>query len=207
MKKYTLFLPCLVVLCTIIAVQAMELQELPSDDIVVYKATEKDIPALISMSNEVLNEFFKPTLVTAYPEYTQDACDELFKQFDIFFEKFLKDATEVDNNNHCILIASHKTQQERLGLCAFTKEEDSILIEYLIVPQQLRGKGIGRELLKNVFLTYTDIAKCCLYTLAKGNQKTHTFYEKLGFTSTKEPITIVEAVPYSHIMYALEIKK
>ena len=39
------------------------------------------------------------------------------------------------------------------------------------------------------------------------NEKTHAFYERYGFTTTKEPHSLLESAPNTHIIYTLNIKK
>jgi ribosomal protein S18 acetylase RimI-like enzyme len=196
--------------CFVFSLSAMEQQ---SYEFAISRAQEKHIPALTVLSNEVLDEFFKPTMTSTYSQYSSthdmEALHRFFNDIAGFFEKFFIKATgSIKNNNDHILIASRNDNPDKiLGLCAFTKEENSIFIQYLIVSQKLRGKRIGRTLLNNALSMYKDVAVCKLVTLAHGNDATHAFYEQLGFTSTKEICTIVDYLPNTHIMYQLDIRQ
>jgi GNAT superfamily N-acetyltransferase len=175
----------------------------------IKSAQEEHITAIQSLNEEVLDDFFKPTMIREYSnDNSIESLNLFFGKFDTFFESFIEKATQNDDqNNEHILIASSKEDPDKIvGLCAFTKEENSIFIEYLIVSSKLRGKGIGKDLLKKALLTFDDIASCKLHTLARGNDAVHAFYEHLGFTSTKELCSMDECLPNSHILYQLDRK-
>jgi ribosomal protein S18 acetylase RimI-like enzyme len=192
--------------CFIFTLGAMEKQ---SNELFIGMAEEKHIPALTALSDEVIEEFFKPVMYKEYTDYPEGSLETWFNACDSFFEDFFKKATSnIENNNDYILIAStNKESDTLLGLCACTKEEQSIFINYLIVSQHLRGKGIGKALVHKALSTYGDISSCKLVTLARGNEAAHAFYEKFGFTSTKELCDAHESMPKTHFMYQLDIKK
>lgn len=183
-----------------------------STDVSIQFAQQKDIPALTAIHQEVRNEFFKPTMATGYPEYfahNTEFLDECFNEVDGLLAELFKESTnDTDNNMHILIATDNEEPNKILGLCAFKKAEaDSIFIDYLIVSQPSRGKGIGKALLNNALSTYKDINSCSLATLANNNAAVHAFYERCGFTSTKELCTALERVPNTHIMYQLNIKK
>ncbi len=185
---------------------AMEQQ---SNELFIDFAQEKHIPALTALSNEVLDDFFKPTMIREYSDYPPEAIQEFFDTADIIFEELFKKATStIENNKDRILIAStNKESDNLLGLCAFKKQGSLLFIDYLIVSQQLRGKGIGKTLLAKALSTYNDVKLCQLVTFARGNEATQAFYEKLGFTSTKELCGGLPCMPNTHFLYELAIKK
>jgi len=202
MKKIIIISFCFFV----IALHAMEQQ---SHELFIDFAQEKHIPAITTLSDEVWDDFFKPTMIREYSDYPPEAIQEFFDTADIVFEELFKKATSnIENNKDRIVIAStNKESDNLLGLCAFTKQENLLFINYLIVSQQLRGKGIGKALLSKALSTYNDVTVCKLVTLARGNSATQAFYEKLGFTSTKELCGGLPCMPNTHFLYELAIKK
>jgi len=169
-----------------------------------------DIPALCALNENVLDEYFGPTLITGYPEYFANNEPLLLQFNDSWNEMFKTLLNEGINNldNHHILVASHNEDPNNIiGLCAFTKENDSIYLQYLIVSEKSRGQGTGKKLLDNALSMYPDVRTCWLETIANANEKTHAFYERYGFTTTKELYTLVEYVPNTHIIYTLNINK
>lgn len=190
----------------IFTLSAMEQQ---SSEFFIGMAQEKHIPELTALSDEVIEEFFKPVMYKEYTDYPTESIDAFFSAADSFFKEFfIKATSNVENNNDHVVIASSNQEPDKLlGLCAFEKNEDFIFIDYLIVSQQLRGKGLGKALLHKALSTYKDINSCKLVTLARGNEATQAFYEKLGFTSTKELCDAHESLPKTHFMYQLDIKK
>lgn len=171
------------------------------------------MPALIALSEEVVNEFFKPTMIAGYPDnlsiQNPEILDQFFNEVDTFWQDFSRKATNnIENNNDRILIASHNAEPDKiLGLCAFIKKENCLDIEYLIVSQQARGKGIGKALAMKALAIYEDITVCKFATLAKGNDAMQALYERYGCKSTKEVCTALKSIPNTHFMYQLDIKK
>ena len=206
MKKFTIIIS----FCFIFTLRAMEEQ---SNEISIEFAQRNHIPALIALSREASDEFFKPAMVAGYPDnpsiQNPEVLNEFFNEIDVLWGELLEKATSnVDDTGNCVLLASHNADPDKiLGFCAFSKENASLFIQYLVVSQQLRGKGIGKALLNKALSTHEDITVCRLVTLAYGNAATHAFYEHLGFTSTKELCTAVERIPNTHFMYQLDINK
>lgn len=202
MKKFTIIIS----FCFIFTLNAME--QHPHEFSIGF-AQEKHIPALKALSEEVTDEFFKPTMIREYSDYPPESLHTFFNELDRAVEELFRKATSnLDNSDDHIVIASHNEDPDKiLGLCAFTKKENLLFVQYLIVSQQLRGKGIGKALLNKVLSIYEDLTVCGLVTLARGNAAAHAFYEHLGFTSTKELCAALECMPNTHIMYQLDIKK
>jgi ribosomal protein S18 acetylase RimI-like enzyme len=182
-------------------------------DISIRFAEHKDIPGILDLSKTVIEEYFKPTIRKGYPHYF-DHNEMLFNEF--FDEAINAHQTmlthvvnEQDNSTWRILIAAeNNTSDKILGLCLSKKEGDSVHIEYLIVAQESRSKGIGKALLDQTILTYPEVHTYTLATIAaQSNERTQAFYERYGFTSNKELITLDKRIPNAHIIYELNIKK
>jgi predicted GNAT family acetyltransferase len=199
-------------LCFIATLGAME--QLPGG-ISISRAQEKHIPAITALSNEVSNEFLRPLYATEYPgnpfAQNTELLDTFFDKFDIGFANHLKNAiSNAENNNaHVLLALDNEDLDKILGICTFTKKEDSIYINSMFVSQYLRRKGIGKALLKAALSTYTDITFCQFKTFAFGNEQMHKPCEHYGFIN-KGITTLAmmpEGTPATHILYQLDIKK
>lgn len=194
-------------------ISTLSAMEQPSHEIVISHIQQKDVPAIITLHKQVSDEYFRPAMLAGYLDnplvQNPETLNKFFNGIDVFIELFsTKAINDTGHNKDCILIASNKEKTDSpLGFCAFIKEESSIFILYLLVSQQARGEGIGKALINSALSMYKDIVVCRLVTLAYGNESTHMFYERLGFTSTKELCTAVECIPNTHIMYQLDIKK
>lgn len=202
MKKLTLIIS----FCFVFTLGAMEKE---ANELFIGMAQKEHISALTALSDEVIEEFFKPVMYKEYADRPTESLDAFFSAADNFFKEFfIKATSNVENNHdHVVIASTNKEPEKLLGLCAFEKQEDLIFIDYLIVSQKLRGKGIGKALLHKALSTYGDISSCKLVTLARGNEATQAFYEKFGFTSTKELCDAHESLPKTHFMYQLDIKK
>jgi predicted GNAT family N-acyltransferase len=181
-------------------------------DIPIRPAEQKDIPGMLTLSSTVLEEYFKPTIRAGCPQLAHDEtlCNEFFNEADNAYHAILTQvASEQNHDNYHILIASKsKNPDNILGLCLFKQETDSIHIAYLIVAQESRGKGIGKALLDHTISAYPEVYKYTLATLAaQSNAQTQAFYERYGFTTNKELITLDERIPHAHIIYELNLKK
>lgn len=175
-------------------------------------AQQKDVPACTALHKKVSNEFFKPTITTGYPDYfanNKELLHDFFNEIDNLFNQALTSATNnTENNKQHFLIASDLHKPDKiLGLCAFRKKDDSIFIDYMIVDEQSRKKGIGKTLFNIALITYKDVTSCKLETLNNGNEAMHKLYERYGFVSTKQPCTVYDRTPDTHIMYELNLKK
>lgn len=193
-------------LCCIVTLQAMEESQ---HRIVINKPQSHHIPAMIDLSNQVIVDFFKPTMHKAFPEYDKEVIESFFDGVPDFFDDFFKKVTaDTENNNYVALIASDAQEPDAIiGLCTFIKQNKCLYLEYLIISQQLRGKGIGKALVSKALSMYNDITECELVTFARNNEGTQKFYEKLGFTTTRELYTIKECMSDTHIKYHLAIAK
>jgi ribosomal protein S18 acetylase RimI-like enzyme len=206
MKKFIIIIS----FCLISTLRTME--QLPNEVLIDF-AEQKHIPALKALSDEVVNEFFKPAMIAGYSDNPSVQNPEVLNQFfdgiDAMWDELLEKATSsIENNGNRVLTASTKEEPDKiLGCCAFTKEDTTLYIQYLIVSKQARGKGIGKALANNALSMYKDITSCKFDTLAYGNDEIQALYERHGCTSTKELSTAVACIPNTHIMYQLDIKK
>lgn len=181
-----------------------------SNEFSIKSAEQKDIPALISLNEELLDEYFGPTLVAGYPEYfsyDEPLLYEFRNGWNYMFEYILEKGINHSENSHILVVSDNNNPDTIIGLCAFAKEENTIHLEYLIVSQKMRNKGIGKMLLNASLTLYDDVTTCWLETIANANENTHAFYERYGFKSTKEPHALVEGAPSTHIYYTLNIRK
>lgn len=194
--------------------------ELPSG-IVISRVQESQMPALISFNKKIIEDFFKPLMLTKHPENpfpkNKFLLDTFLNKLDSGFETHLKDAvTYVEyknddviihmNNNAHVMVASHKDLSNILGFCAFTKMGDCIYINLLAVSHNFRRKGIGKALLKSALLIYKDTLCCKLQTFAYANESVQLFYKRFGFNEIGFN-TIIKDGPTTHIMYELKINK
>lgn len=196
----------------IIIIAALSTTFVHTSEISIKNAEQKDIPALIALNKEVMDEYFKSAVITGYPDspiaQNPELLNDFLNQFTNRYEPIFHNITNENNNDYHVLIASNKKDQEKiLGLCIFRKEEkNSLYIQYIIVSQQSRGKGIGKALLDNALSFHDDITSCTLKTFAHGNDATRAFYEKYGFIK-KELCTLDERMPNGDIIYELNLKK
>lgn len=181
-------------------------------DISIRFAEQQDIPGMLTLSSTVIKEYFQPTIRAGCPEFAHNATlsNDFFNDADNAYQKILTQAaTEQNHDAGRIVIASKdKNPDNILGLCLFKKENNSIHFEYLIVAQKSRGKGIGKALLDHTITMHPEIHTYTLATLAAhSNARTQAFYERYGFTSTKQLITLDKRLPHAHIIYELNTKK
>ena len=182
-----------------------------SSEISIKTAQKKDIPAILALDKKVINEFFKPTMMQGYPnsfDNNPELVDTFCNEWNKYLNELLSKVTDDKSNNNYILLASDTKKSDKIiGLCIFNIENKKMFIDYLIVSQKSRGKGIGKALLDDALASHKDMETCALDTLAHNNNATQQFYERYGFTSTKEPITLMESIQNTHIRYTLQLKK
>lgn len=182
-----------------------------ADKIFIQPAQQKHIPEIVALDKEVVDEFYVPTMIAGYPElfaHNKELLDTVNDTWNEHIALLLKNGTSNENNNnqHILIASDEKEPDKILGFCLFTKQEDYIHIQHLIIVKQARGKGIGTKLLDNALSTYKDIHICNVETLARNNDATRAFYEKYGFKE-KEFCTLDERMPNGSIVYELHLKK
>jgi GNAT superfamily N-acetyltransferase len=182
-------------------------------EIAIKSATNNDLDALTTLTREVIFEYFKPIIIKGYPEspiaQNEPLLDNFLNEYiALYTAEFKKTLESPDIQENNLLIATDPYNSNKVqALCLFKTNNQQIHIDWLIVAKEFRGKGIGKKLLDIAISTNDDAIQCELETLAYANEKTHAFYEKYGFTSTKELITIDPRTPNTHIRYTLQIKK
>lgn len=182
-------------------------------NVIIRPALVGDVPALTKLNHKVMFEHFKPTIIKGYPDSPIAQNEELLNNFlneyvAFYTAEFIKTLENSDPKNNGISVVAHPDNPKKIqAFCLFKEKDQQIHIDFLIVDKKLRGQGIGTMLLNNTINTFNDATHCELETLAYANEKTHAFYEKYGFKSTKELITIDERTPNTHIRYTLDIKK
>lgn len=182
------------------------------DGFAIGRAQEEQRVLLTALSKSTIDEFFRPLLLVEHPDnpfvQNTEALNILLNNFDSGFTRHLECAiSDVKNNNEHVQVAvSNEKPDELLGFCAFTKKEDCVYINMIIVSQYFRNKGIGKALMDSVLSTYKDNDLYKLKTFAYGNAAVCAFYEKLGFEN-KGICTLIEGAPNTHILYQLDLKK
>jgi len=181
--------------------------------ITIRKAEQNDLPVINKLDHKVMFEHFKPTIIAGYAAFPIAQDEQLL---DSFLNEYIAlrkasfsqaiNKTDNANLNLCVASDSQKTEKIR-GLCVYEKKDKQLYIHHIVVAQKFRGQGIGTLLLTHAIATHNDITSCELDTLAYANEKVHHFYEKYGFTSTKELVTIDPRTPNTHIRYCLDLKK
>ena len=112
----------------------------------------------------------------------KDAWDIYRKSFPIDEQRSLKDqmtAFEQPNYSFCCVVE----EREVLGIVAYWQILEYIFVEHFAVRQDLRGKGIGEKILKNLIDKYPDF-KFILEADIPVNgisRKRIKFYESVGF--------------------------
>ncbi len=194
-----------------IAVAEQAPREELNDTFIIRPATHDDLPAIVQLDTAVSFEYFKPIFVKYYSEFSfgknPDEC--LQKEVAADTQVFLHCVTNhgnarlhiaYDNKNKCIA-----------GFILFHKNDHTLEIDLLFVEAHYRRHGIGRKLLADALQTFKDVDNCLLYTLHKGNDATHKFYEKLGFTrfAGSPHEKNIYGVPHAdmYVYYMLTIKK
>jgi GNAT superfamily N-acetyltransferase len=69
-----------------------------------------------------------------------------------------------------------------------TEENDKIIFSYLYVPEELRGQGIGKKIMKEV-IAYANSAKKPIYLTPEtlsGKNRLISWYERFGFKDKSE---------------------
>lgn len=128
---------------------------------IIEKLKLEDIPDLLKLYSDLIP--FENSLDKSLQTYKEILMDENY---------FLAVAKE-DN----------KVVGSALGICCKCLAVPFLVIEDVVVKDGLRGKGIGRKLIK--VLDEFAKTKCCAYAIlvSSGYRKeAHKFYENGGFT-------------------------
>lgn len=184
-------------------------------EVAIRPATLDDLSALSSLDKKVMFEHFKPTIIAGYSNHSSpiaqnpELLDNFLNQYlTLRTAKFTEILQNTNTQNNGILVAPDPYNANKLrALCLFEKRGLIVYINHLIVARKVRGQGIGRALLTGAINTYDDVTTCELKALAYANEKVHNFYEKYGFASTKELVTVDPRTPDTHISYHLDIKR
>lgn len=176
----------------------------------IRRATHDDLPTISKLDKKVMFEHFKPTIMAGYAESPTVQNEFLLDSFlnayvHLRTIEFSKGIDSLDS--HLLVASSTQNSKKIYALCLFDKRDKQLYINHIIVAQKNRRQGIGTMLLTRAINTYNDVTSCELYTLAYANERVHGFYEKYGFTSTKELVTIDPRTPNTHIIYHLDINK
>lgn len=130
---------------------------------IIEKLKEEDIPDLLELYNNLIP--FETSVDKSLETYKEMLKDDNY---------FLATAKE-DN----------RVLGSALGICCKCLAVSFLVIEDVIVKDGLRGKGIGRELMKS--LDEFAKRKHCAYAILVSSayrKEAHKFYENAGFTDS-----------------------
>lgn len=177
---------------TIITLAAtVSMVAIASQEVVIRPAQEKDLAAMNQLCyQEHYNGSFKPALAGALGKYMMIGSmteDFVNKQVDYFIEiqkKKNEQCMQQQNpnpQNDYLLVAYAKESDgsEKLAAyCRFNKENaKQILMSYFVVDQNMRKKGIGKQLAQTAFEIFSGITACRFQWLAE-DATMNAFFEK-----------------------------
>ena len=188
----------------------------PASEIIVRKAENKDLPFLATLSEKVINEHFRKTLIDGYPlsPIVQDSIllNTYITNMVMAFESIFKEEQLQDNRQRLFVAVQDGSESAIIGLC-FSQQisDDQAYIRYIIVDKDCRHRGIGSALLGATLDSYKNITSCELKTFSHGNDQVQSFYEKHGFVSDKVPAPLQRKYSehsdsITFVLYHLDIK-
>jgi GNAT superfamily N-acetyltransferase len=170
---------------SIVIVFLLSFSFIQSAEFVVQPTQPKDLIRLKDLSKKVINEHFRKSLVTGYPDspiaQNQELLETYLKSMTEGFSTIFEE-DELKNTKQVLLTAVDLAENKIIGF-SFSQRlnENKAYIRYIIVDENYRDKGIGSALLQSTLNAHEDISSCELKTLAYGNEKAHAFYKKHGF--------------------------
>nr|WP_294376141.1 GNAT family N-acetyltransferase [uncultured Clostridium sp.] len=114
---------------------------------------------------------------------------ELYKDI-LPFETSLNKSEEmykkiISDENYNLLVAKENNEilGTMLGICCNGLAEPFLVIEDVVIKDGMRGKGIGKKLMKELD-NFAHEKKCTYSILVSSDfrKEAHKFYEKVGFT-------------------------
>jgi len=136
-------------------------------------------------------EFQKMLKIDKISVYDLPELAVLFKELsgnDQFIEKMEKSFSFIEKNENYILLGARINDRlagSLMGIVCYDLVDDCrpfMLIENVVVSENFRGKGIGRELMRAIENICVD--RNCYYTIfVSGAQRkeAHKFYESIGY--------------------------
>ena len=145
-------------------------------------ANKSDLEPLLQLDYDVSFEYFKPM----YQEY--------YSQFEFGKnpDKFLLDEVRVDRE---IFSSAINLQDESKLFCAYDQDknkyaglllieqifEGDLELELLLIHSDYRRYGIGKRIVYEGINSFFGVKRCYVQPFRFGNEKTLSFYEKIGF--------------------------
>ncbi len=114
----------------------------------------------------------------------------------------LKDNFDVEKRNAFEKVLVYVLDDEVVGFIEYMKMYEVVEIEYIVVSEDNRRKGIGKSLIIDA-ISSKDVEKAIL-EVKKSNIGAIEFYKKLGFSSIRVIKNYYEA---SEDAIAMEMKK
>ena len=91
----------------------------------------------------------------------------------------------ISDENYNLLVAKENNEilGTMLGICCNGLAEPFLVIEDVVIKDGMRGKGIGKKLMKELD-NFAHEKKCTYSILVSSDfrKEAHKFYEKVGFT-------------------------
>ena len=108
--------------------------------------------------------------------------------FEISFDKSLEIYQEMlINENYYLVVAKedNKIIGSAIGICCKCLAASFLVIEDVIVKDGLRGKGIGKKLMKSLD-EFAEKKQCAYAILVSSDfrKNAHKFYENMGFNDS-----------------------
>ena len=164
-----------------------------------------DLPAILALDVAISYEHFKPIFLL-YPEYDG-------KEYEV--EKMLAAEVETDATwfADCLAMIDQQRlfvaydENDYVGFVACHQHDNSIVvIDLLMVNEECRGKGIGKQLIQTCIKTFPQASTCMLVVLDK-NEQACAAYERMGFVVTEKPEFMQKKYPKPrYICYRLPCK-
>jgi N-acetylglutamate synthase-like GNAT family acetyltransferase len=188
----------------------------------IKQAQQADLDAINALLQQEYHNYFKPLFAQICPHIAaqesefENFINERIARHKATNQEFITRQTSQEDYGILVAYATTPENNKQLaGYCRLHKEDThTAYIDYLIVSEEFRGKGAGKQLVFTATNTFDNITHCSLFAFTEDNAA-NAFYQKLGFKNIGQehvdPVTAMTTTdPVSFISltnYDLEIKR
>ena len=137
---------------------------------------ESDIPDLASLASKIWHEYFPIILSNEQIDYMVDKFQSVHAMKD-----------QISHGYHYYFI---NLDGKRIGYTGLEPEGDALFISKVYLMKDYRGRGLGSETIKNIFIMCeTEGFRSAYLTVNKNNKKAISAYQRNGFVTVRSQVT------------------